>query len=73
MRAVTVAAVQVAPSHGPLTAGSVAANCGHAVDLVRECVATTGAELVVLPRRNHVTTLSARGFKAAALPFLAGA
>jgi non-heme chloroperoxidase len=28
------------------------------------------AELVVLPRRNHITTLSARGFKQAALPFL---
>jgi non-heme chloroperoxidase len=29
-----------------------------------------GAQLVVLPRRNHVTTLSARAFKQAALPFL---
>lgn len=29
-----------------------------------------GAELVLLPRRNHVTALSARGFKQAALPFL---
>ncbi|WP_426623165.1 alpha/beta fold hydrolase [Leifsonia sp. McL0607] len=29
-----------------------------------------GAELVVLPRRNHITTLSARAFKQAALPFL---
>ena len=28
------------------------------------------AELVVVPRRNHVTTLSARAFKQAALPFL---
>ncbi|NEN06921.1 alpha/beta hydrolase [Diaminobutyricibacter tongyongensis] len=28
------------------------------------------AELVVIPRRNHVTTLSARAFKQAALPFL---
>ncbi|WP_374007876.1 alpha/beta fold hydrolase [Leifsonia sp. LS-T14] len=38
-----------------------------------EAARLLGAELVVLPRRNHVTTLSARGFKAAALPFLAGA
>lgn len=29
-----------------------------------------GAELVLLPRRNHITALSARGFKQAALPFL---
>ena len=28
------------------------------------------AELVVVPRRNHITTLSARAFKQAALPFL---
>jgi predicted amidohydrolase len=54
MRAVTVAAVQVAPSNGPLTAESVAANCTHAVQMVRDCVAATGAELVVLP--ESVTT-----------------
>lgn len=35
-----------------------------------EAARLLGAELVVLPKRNHVTTLSARGFKAAALPFL---
>jgi pimeloyl-ACP methyl ester carboxylesterase len=35
-----------------------------------EAAAALGAELVVLPKRNHVTTLSARGFKQAALPFL---
>ncbi|MGO4595351.1 alpha/beta fold hydrolase [Leifsonia sp. 2TAF2] len=35
-----------------------------------EAARLLGAELVVLPRRNHVTTLSARGFKQAALPFL---
>ncbi|KRC52458.1 hypothetical protein ASE16_03685 [Leifsonia sp. Root227] len=35
-----------------------------------EAAAALGAELVVLPRRNHVTTLSARAFKQAALPFL---
>lgn len=29
-----------------------------------------GAELMVIPRRNHITTLSARAFKQAALPFL---
>ncbi|MGH8961796.1 MAG: carbon-nitrogen hydrolase family protein [Jatrophihabitantaceae bacterium] len=54
MRAVTVAAVQVAPAPGPLTAASIATNCAHAVTLVRECVAATGAELVVLP--ESVTT-----------------
>ena len=37
-----------------------------------EAATLLGAELVVLPKRNHVTTLSARGFKQAALPFLAG-
>ncbi|WP_431246776.1 alpha/beta fold hydrolase [Leifsonia xyli] len=35
-----------------------------------EAARLLGAELVVLPKRNHVTTLSARGFKQAALPFL---
>ncbi len=35
-----------------------------------DAAARLGARLVVLPRRNHVTTLSARGFKQAALPFL---
>ena len=54
MRAVTVAAVQVAPSHGPLSAESIAANCEHAARMVRDCVAATGAELVVLP--ESVTT-----------------
>jgi deaminated glutathione amidase len=54
MRALTVAAVQVAPSSGPLTAESIAANSAHAVSLVRDCVAATGAELVVLP--ESVTT-----------------
>jgi len=38
-----------------------------------DAAAALGAELVVLPKRNHVTTLSARGFKQAALPFLEGA
>jgi len=54
MRALTVAAVQVAPSSGPLTAASIAGNCARAVAMVRECVAATGAELVVLP--ESVTT-----------------
>jgi predicted amidohydrolase len=49
MRAVTVAAVQVAPSAGALDAESIAANSARAVSLVRACVAATGAELVVLP------------------------
>ena len=49
MRAFTVAAVQIAPLPGPLTADSVAANCVKAADWVRRCVAATGAELVVLP------------------------
>ena len=35
-----------------------------------EAARLLGAQLVVLPRRNHVTTLSARAFKQAALPFL---
>src|SRR3954465_2346874 len=49
MRAFTVAAVQVAPLPGPLTAASVAANCARGADWLRRCVAATGAELVVLP------------------------
>lgn len=35
-----------------------------------EAAQLLGAELLVLPRRNHITTLSARAFKQAALPFL---
>jgi pimeloyl-ACP methyl ester carboxylesterase len=35
-----------------------------------EAARLLGAELVVVPRRNHITTLSARAFKQAALPFL---
>ncbi|MEO7015928.1 MAG: alpha/beta fold hydrolase [Leifsonia sp.] len=45
----------------PVTAGS------------EDAAAALQAQLVVLPKRNHVTTLSARGFKQAALPFLAAA
>jgi len=54
MRAVTVAAVQVAPAAGPLTAPAIEANIARALALVRDCVAATGAELVVLP--ESVTT-----------------
>jgi predicted amidohydrolase len=54
VRAITVAAVQVAPSSAPLTASTIAANSARAVDLVRQCVAATGAELIVLP--ESVTT-----------------
>src|SRR6201999_231933 len=49
MMAMTVAAVQVAPDHAPLTAESIAGNAKRATELVRACVAATGAELVVLP------------------------
>jgi deaminated glutathione amidase len=54
MREVTVAAVQVAPSSAPLSPETIAGNSARAVALVRECVAATGAELVVLP--ESVTT-----------------
>jgi len=57
-----VAAVQVAPEHRPLSAESIAANCEHAVSLVRQCVAATGAELVVLPEAT--TTGFAPGLNA---------
>ncbi|MHA6797309.1 carbon-nitrogen hydrolase family protein (plasmid) [Pseudonocardia bannensis] len=49
MKAITAAAVQLAPAPGPLSAETVAANGAHAIQLVRECVAATGAQLVVLP------------------------
>ena len=49
MRATTVAAVQVAPVPGPLTAASIEGNLARCVDLVEQCVGATGAELVVLP------------------------
>lgn len=49
MRAFTVAAVQVAPVHEPLSADAVARNIAHGVDVVRSCVEATRAELVVLP------------------------
>jgi deaminated glutathione amidase len=49
MRAFTAAAVQLAPSPGPPTRGTVAAGCASAADWVVRCVEATGAELVVLP------------------------
>lgn len=53
-RAFRAAAVQVAPCSAPLTAETISANIARAVQVVRECVAATGAELVVLP--ESVTT-----------------
>ncbi len=49
-----MAAVQLAPTPGPLTVDSVRRNTERAVDMVRACRAATGAELVVLP--ESVTT-----------------
>jgi deaminated glutathione amidase len=54
MKAFTVAAVQLAPLPGPLTAESVKGNLAKASDWVTRCVEGTGAELVVLP--ESVTT-----------------
>jgi predicted amidohydrolase len=65
MRAFTAAAVQVAPSSAPLTAATIAANTGRAVDLIRQCQAATGAELIVLP--ESVTTGFTPGVDAAEL------
>lgn len=39
-------------------------------DDAEEAAAILGARLVRVPRRDHITTLSARAFKQAALPFL---
>jgi predicted amidohydrolase len=54
MREFVAAAVQLAPSSARLTAETIAENSRRAVELVRQCVAATGAELVVLP--ESVTT-----------------
>jgi predicted amidohydrolase len=54
MRAFVAAAVQVAPSSEPLTALTIKANGERATQLVRDCHAATGAELIVLP--ESVTT-----------------
>jgi predicted amidohydrolase len=49
VRAITVAAVQVAPPPGPVDAGAIEASLERAVEVTRRCVAATGADLVVLP------------------------
>lgn len=54
MRAFTAAAVQVRPRSEPLTTDTIKANVEHAAEYVEQCVAATGAELVVLP--ESVTT-----------------
>ena len=54
MRPFVAAAVQVAPRPAPLTPQVVADNIAHSVAMTRDCVADTGAELVVLP--ESVTT-----------------
>ena len=54
MRAFNAAAIQLNPAPGPLTAESIAVNAANAVAMIRECVAATRAELVVLP--ESVTT-----------------
>jgi predicted amidohydrolase len=54
MREFVAAAVQVAPAPGRLTAAGVAANTARAIELTRQCSATTAAELIVLP--ESVTT-----------------
>lgn len=54
MRAFTAAAIQIAPTPGPLTAESVTANVTKCVEYVQRCVDATGAELLVLP--ETVTT-----------------
>lgn len=53
-RAFRAAAVQVAPCAAPLTAQTISTNIERAIAVVRDCVAATGAELVVLP--ESVTT-----------------
>ena len=65
MRAFTGAAVQVAPSSAPLTDETIADNSVRAVRLIRDCVAATGAELVVVP--ESVTTGFTPGVEAATL------
>ena len=48
----------------------VVGDAAPVADGADEAARRLGAELVVIPRRNHITTLSARAFKQAALPFL---
>jgi deaminated glutathione amidase len=54
VRAFTAAALQLAPTPGPLTADSVKTNQARAVEWTERCVEATGADLVVLP--ESVTT-----------------
>jgi predicted amidohydrolase len=54
MRDFIAAAVQVAPSSASLTAETIVGNVARAVELTRQCVRATDAELVVLP--ESVTT-----------------
>lgn len=49
MKAFTVAAIQLAPVAGPLSAATIKANVANGVATIRRCVDSTGAELVVLP------------------------
>lgn len=49
MRAFTAAAIQLAPTPGPLTPASIKSNVDKCVSFVERCVEATGAELVVLP------------------------
>lgn len=54
MKEITAAAVQVAPRSVPLSVQSIGKNTDDALAAVREAVAATGADLVVLP--ESVTT-----------------
>lgn len=65
MKAVTLAAIQIAPLAQPLTQETIAANSDRAVGLVRRCAEATGAGLIVLP--ETVTTGFMTGLGADAL------
>lgn len=54
MESFVAAAVQVGPSSDPLSAATIMSNAQVACEMVRRCVESTGAELVVLP--ESVTT-----------------
>jgi non-heme chloroperoxidase len=58
------------PLSSPVPTMLVVGDADPVTDGAEDAARLLGAELVVLPRRNHVTTLSARAFKQAALPFL---
>jgi predicted amidohydrolase len=70
MRALTVAAVQVAPSPAPLSTSTISANTERAITFVRDCHTATAAELIVLP--ESVTTGFTPGVSAAELWQLIG-